>query len=272
MWPSGPARLARLAATAFLLAAAGCASSRPAPPATPATPPAIAGLPSATTAGQAAGAAAAWEVPASAYGQQTLYRVMVTGAEGQGSLKLTLRLAAPHRYQAQAADPLGRALWSLDVDDASGLWLDHRARVYCHLAGVLDLKFLPLRPLSLDALPPLLLGRLPVAPADPATVKMRPLSGAGTGGADSEIAYDDTAGRAWTALLRDGQPLSWGLHDSAPGPVLSWLASGGWSVLMDRRKGVEVRWRQALREHLAPLAPLVPPADYRAGSCTPPPS
>jgi hypothetical protein len=206
-----------------------------------------------------------WEVPASAYGSQTLYRVGVAGAEGEGSLRLTLRLAAPDRYQVQAVDPLGRALWGLDVEGDHGLWLDHRARVYCRLAGALDLAFLPLGPLSLSALPPLLLGRLPVAPADAASVTRRP-SAAGSGLA--EVAYDDAAGRHWSAVVREGQPLSWGLwQDPAAGPILSWLSSGGWAVLSDRRKGVQVRWRQALREELRQLAPLAAPAEYGQGRC-----
>jgi hypothetical protein len=220
-----------------------------------------------------------WVVPAAAYGTQTLYRVSVSGAEGQGSLKLTLRLAAPRRYQAQAADPLGRAVWSLDVEGGKGLWLDHRARLFCRLESAFDLAFLPLGPLSLDALPPLLLGRLPVAPADPAAVAIQPLPGAPAGGGGgagagdgvaAQLAYSDAAGRRWTAVLRDGRPLSWGLwRDSAAGPVLSWLDSGGgWAVLSDRRKGVQVRWRQTVCEELrSPLAPLAPPADYRPGRC-----
>jgi hypothetical protein len=213
--------------------------------------------------------------------------VTVTGAEGQGSLKLTLRLAAPRRYQAQAADPLGRAVWSLDVEGGKGLWLDHRARLFCRLESAFDLAaFLPLGPLSLDALPPLLLGRLPVAPADPAGVAIQPPagtpagSGPGAGGAEAgvglggpvQLAYSDAAGRRWTAVLRDGRPISWGLwRDSAAGPVLSWLDSGGgWAVLSDRRKGVHVRWRQTVREELrSPLVPLAPPADYRPGRCAP---
>jgi hypothetical protein len=251
---------------------AGCASVG-SPPAAGAARPEGPAVPSSPSAGAGAGPAnglAAWVVPAEAYGTQTLYRVMVTGAEGQGSLKLTLRLAAQRRYQAQAADPLGRALWSLDVEDGRGLWLDHRARLYCRLDGAFDIASLPLGPLPLEALPPLLLGRLPVAPADPAAVTLQPLAGDPPGsGVAAQIAYTDPAGRRWTAVLRDGQPLSWGLRqDGAAGPILTWLDSGGWAVLSDRRKGVQVRWRQTLREELrAPLAALSPPADYRPGRC-----
>jgi hypothetical protein len=229
-----------------------------------------------------AASAAAWQVPADAYGSQILYRVTVSGAEGEGSLKLTLRLASPDRYQVQAVDPLGRALWGLDVEGDRGLWLDHRARRYCRLTGSLDLAFLPLGPLSLAALPPLLLGRLPVAPADAAGVTRQPATGRGAEGL-MELGYADAAGRRWSALAREGRPVSWGLWSAPPPlpatppataatpetatPILSWVSSGGWSVLSDRRKGAQVRWRQALREALRPFAALSPPADYREGSC-----
>jgi hypothetical protein len=210
---------------------------------------------------------------------------------------VTLRLASPDRYQAEAADPLGRAVWGLDVEGDHGLWLDHRGRAYCRLTGALDLAFLPLGPLSLSALPPLLLGRLPVAPAGPAS----PAAGAGGPGAAGEpaegvamgstatsggatgggaaagstrLSYRDATGRRWGAVVRHGVVLSWALwQDEAAGPILSWVSSGGWAVLSDRRKGVQVRWREALREPLLQpaLVPMSPPADYREVQCIKPP-
>jgi hypothetical protein len=226
------------------------------------------------------------------YRSQTLYHVAIAGSEGEASLKLTLRLAAPDRYQAEAADPLGRAVWGLDVEGDHGLWLDHRARAYCRLDGALDLAFLPLGPLSLSALPPLLLGRLPVAPADPASpaaeaggprVAGAPAEGVAAGGGatgggaaagSTRLSYRDAAGRRWGAVVRHGVVLSWVLwQDEAAGPILSWVSSGGWAVLSDRRKGVQVRWREALREPLLrpALAPMSPPADYREVQCVKPP-
>lgn len=230
----------------------------------------------------AAAAPAPWQVPAAAYGSQILYRVAVSGAEGEGSLKLTLRLASPERYQAQAVDPLGRAIWGLDVDGDRGLWLDHRAHAYCRLAGALDLAFLPLGPLSLSALPPLLLGRLPVPPADPAGVVRTVAAGPGAGGGAaaggdasaaaataSTVGYRDAAGRGWSAVVQGGQLVSWGLwQEPATAPILAWTSNGAWSVLADRRKGVQVRWREALREPLAQLAPMKPGPDYRETSCS----
>jgi hypothetical protein len=255
--------------------ASGCASSRR-PELTPsgaAEQDAARGPDAGTATAASPAALPPWEVPPDALGTQTLYRVTVTGAEGEGSLKLTLRLAAAGRYQVQAVDPLGRGLWSLDVEGDRGLWLDHRARLVCRLDGALDLDFLPLGPLSLAALPPLLLNRLPLPPAVPEAVTRRAVAGAGAAGAASgggaeEVAYGDAAGRRWTGVLRGGRLQSWALAQNDGGePILSWVSSGGWSVLSDRRRGVQVRWRQAVREPLRQLAPLAVPPDYGAGRC-----
>src|SRR5690349_23154179 len=61
-----------------------------------------------------------WQIPQAAYGSQRLYRVSYSGPEGEGSFKVTLRLASPARYQIQAVDPVGRSLWSLDVANDAG--------------------------------------------------------------------------------------------------------------------------------------------------------
>src|SRR5205807_10008087 len=100
-------------ALALAAAAMGCSTV----PRTPALAP-RAGVP--PEAAPAPPASLPWQVPAAGYGSQILYRVGVAGAEGEGSLKLTLRLASPERYQAQAVDPLGRAVWGLDVEGDRG--------------------------------------------------------------------------------------------------------------------------------------------------------
>jgi len=257
--------LAALAVIMAIMASCATVPKAPSPASAAAAPP------------PAPPASSPWQVPAAAYGSQILYRVGVAGAEGEGSLKLTLRLASPERYQAQAVDPLGRAVWGLDVEGDRGLWLDHRGRRYCRLSGALDLAFLPLGPLSLSALPPLLLGRLPVPPADPAAVVRRgatPAGGTGdtvSGSTGDTVAYRDAAGRGWSAVLRGGQVVSWGLwQGAAAAPILSWASSGSWAVLSDRRKGVEVRWREAVREPLRALVPMTPRSDYRQSTCTGP--
>jgi len=274
---SGPIRWLALAlplaAAAAVVVACTTVGGHRGPPA----PPPPAGAPRAV-----APATIPWQVPTAAYGSQILYRVGVSGAEGEGSLKLTLRLASPERYQAQAVDPLGRAVWGLDVEGDHGLWLDHRGHLYCRLAGALDLAFLPLGPLTLSALPPLLLGRLPVPPADPSIVTRgnTPAGGAGSasgastasgigdGAGSDTVAYRDAAGRGWSAVMQGGQVVSWGLwQGSTAAPILSWTNDGSWSVLSDRSKGVQVRWREAVREPLRQLVPMAPRSDYRQGTC-----
>jgi|GEM_PF-509265 len=259
------AALPTLAALLALLAAVACTGV---PGTAPRSPGATAPAPP-----PAAPAEAAWQVPNAAYGSQILYRVAVSGAEGDASLNLILRLASPVRYQAQAVDPLGRAVWGIDVDGDHGLWLDHRGHTWCRLGGTLDLAFLPLGSLSLSALPPLLLGRLPVPPGSPASIVRSATSAgvasaAGSPAAAATVAYRDAAGRGWSAVVQGGQIVSWGLWlDAGAAPILSWANSGAWSVLSDRRKGVQVRWREAVREPLRQLAPMTPRADYREGSC-----
>ncbi|MGH9361964.1 MAG: hypothetical protein ACRD2T_08600, partial [Thermoanaerobaculia bacterium] len=102
-----------------------------------------------------------WEIPAAALGSQRLYRVSTSGAQGEGSFRLSLLLAAPERYQARAVDPVGRALWTLDVEGERGLFLDHRSRAYCVFAGRFDISGVPLAPFPLVSLPALLLERVP---------------------------------------------------------------------------------------------------------------
>jgi hypothetical protein len=220
-----------------LLLAAACAAARP----------------------PGAGDAPPWQLPAAALGSQRLYRVAYSEAQGEGSFRLTLHLAAAERYQVRATDPVGRALWTLDVDGARGLLLDHRSRAYCLFSGRFDLSGVPLAPFPLGSLPGLLLGRLPVEPAG--TPRQ---SGA-------EVAFADAAGRRWQATLADGVPVRWTAWEGDE-PAYWWARRDGWAILSDRRRGVQVRWREVLVEPLVtPPAPLVPPEGYRQADCAAPP-
>jgi len=197
-------------------------------------------------------------VPQAAYGSQRLYRVSYSGPEGEGSFRLTLRLASPARYQIQAVDPVGRSLWSLDVANDSGLWLNHRGKTYCLFEGRFDLSGVPLGPFPLLALPSLLLERVPAEPAadSPAPVHAR------------QFDYLDAAHRRWSGTLdEEGRVLSWTLAEGDT-PKTSFLHRDDWAILSDRERGVQVRWRESLHEDLDREPPrLEPSAGYRQVSC-----
>ncbi|MFL6231672.1 MAG: hypothetical protein ACJ76N_00910 [Thermoanaerobaculia bacterium] len=225
-----------------LLLLAGCASAK-----TPAPRP----LP--------ARGAAPWEIPQGAYGSQRLYRVSYSGPEGEGSFRVTLRLVSPVRYQIQAVDPLGRSLWSLDVVNDSGLSLNHRNRTFCHFDGRIDATGASLGPFPLLALPSLLLGRVPAEPA------------AGSPTAEPRgRAFDfrDDASRRWYGNLgEEGLVTNWTLADGST-PKVWWMRRDDESILSDRERGVQVRWREVLRENLDKEPPaLGTPSGYHETEC-----
>lgn len=199
-----------------------------------------------------------WQIPPDALGTQRLYRVSYSGPEGEGSFRVTLRLVSPERYEIQAVDPLGRALWSLDVLEGQGLWLDHRGRAYCSFAGRFEMRGFPLGPFPLLALPSLLLGRVPAEPAGPVQEK------------DGETVFLDAAGRRWAASAEGGLVGSWNLAEK-DAPTLWWRLYEGSAILSDRERGIQVRWREVLRESLqGELKPLTPPGGYRQTECESP--
>jgi hypothetical protein len=203
----------------------------------------------------AADGAAPWQIPPAAFGSQRLYRVSYSGPRGEGSFRLTLRLAAAERYQVMAVDPIGRALWSLDVEADRGLWLDHRNRGYCSFNGSFDVADVPLAPFPLLALPALLLGRLPAEPAAAPQVKGR------------ELTYRDGQERRWTARLAGDQVESWTLWEESR-PVVLWVHREDWSILSDRAQGAQVRWKEVLAEKLPrSLTALAIPQGFEEEDC-----
>lgn len=230
----------RLALTALLFALGGCSllhrSPRPVP----------------------AGSSPPWQIPEAAYGSQRLYRVSYSGPEGEGNIRLTLRLAAPDRYQVTTADPVGRTLWSLDVAEDSGLWLDHRNRTFCRFEGRFDISGVPLAPFPLLSLPSLLLGRLPAEPAAPPQEKGK------------DITFKDAMERRWTATLASGQVVSWTLWDGQK-PAVLWVQRDDWAILSDRAQKVQMRWKEVVREPLPhPPQPLAAPDGFEEEDCREP--
>lgn len=242
----------RLVAVALLAAGAvGCAGGpRPSAPPRPSGPP-----------------VPPWQIRAGEFATQRLFRAGYAGPQGDASFRITLKLFAQDRYLAQASDPLGRALWSLDVAGQEGVWADHRARVFCGFTGAFPAVGRELGAFPLPALPALLLGRLPVPPAEPAT---------GLDPAAAKLDYQDVEGRRWTAEMAEraeraevaaGDPATWTLWEDGT-PSLWWMKRGGWAILSQRQRKVQLRWREVVREPLREVAaPPSAPPDYRRITC-----
>ncbi|HEX2164895.1 MAG TPA: hypothetical protein VHM02_13190 [Thermoanaerobaculia bacterium] len=215
-------------------------------------------------------------MPSTTVGTQRLYRVGYDGPDGGGSFRLTLSLAAPERYRVRAVDPVGRALWSLDVDGEEGLWVDHRAEAACRLAGSLDLAAGRLTPFPLASLPALLLGRLPASPAgeveEPGAGEAgeEPEAAAAGDTAGRRLAFADAQGRRWSATLGDdGAPRSWAMTEPGDAaPSVWWRRRGGDGVLSDRVRGIQLTWSQSVVEPLPEaLAPLAAPPSFHEVPC-----
>jgi len=188
-------------------------------------------------------------------GTQRLFRMHYDGPEGEGSFKLTLRLAALDSFQITTVDRLTRRWWGLSVDGDEALLLDHRGRTYCRYGGEIEIAAVPLGPLPFRTLPALLLGRLPLAAATPVE-----RSG-------DEIGFRDRDGRRWSAILERGAATNWILWGE-DGPEVWWQRRDDASLLSSRSEGLQLRWRQIVAEPMVePLTPVTIPADYVAGNC-----
>lgn len=171
---------------------------------------------------------------------------------------MTLRLASAERYQIQAVDPVGRSLWGLDVAAEQGRWLDHRNKLTCEFGGSFDVTGVPLGPFPLLSLPSLLMGRIPEAPTAEKEPDWR--------GRDLE--FEDGTGRRWAAELGEaGSVDGWTLWNQGQ-PAVWFMRRDSWSYLSDRSRGVQVRWREVLREALnGELQTLRAPGGYRQAPC-----
>jgi hypothetical protein len=189
------------------------------------------------------------------------------GPQGEGSLRVTLRLETLTRYQLEAVDPVGRVVWTLGVDGERALVIDRRNRVVCAPGGQVEVPGLPLGAFSLGTLPLLLLNRLPALPP----VVSR--------GAASESTFDveDSLHRRWTGAQTGDRLNSWTLWNGTQ-PGAWWRLQGDGNAMLsvpgaakDQTRGVQLRWREVLAEPLrAPVTLPKPPADFRPlSSCEP---
>lgn len=245
------ARIAALTTTLWVAACSGVG------------PPAVGPAPGPAAGGAELGAPAPegvepWAIPPEEVGTQRLLRLRYGGPEGEGSLRLVLRLAAPDNYRASAADLVGRALWSLSVEGDEGLWLDHRGRAFCRFQGSFELEAFPLGPFEPTSLAALLLGRLPV-----------PVVAAGSGGDGEagERVVRDAYGRRWTLTLepRTGLLSRWTLWQA--GEPEAWWHRQGREAILSHRRGLQVRWQLVTPEPLSELPPVPPVPDGYARRC-----
>jgi hypothetical protein len=193
-----------------------------------------------------------WDLPAAAVPSQRLYQGGYDGPEGSGSFRATLRLAAPDRFRLDAADRLGRLLWTVGVDGGSAWWIDHRAGTWCGDLSQLALPGLGRGPVPATALPSVLLGVLPA----------RPVTAAPPPPGDGELEIRDAAGRRWRATLTGGRVTSWTVaHGDQP---LWWWRRQPKGGILSQRQGRQLRWQEVVAEPLrGELPPRAVPAGYR---------
>ena len=204
---------------------------------------------------------AAWDLPAGAVPSQRLYQGSYEGPEGGGAFRATLRLAAPDRFRLDAADRLGRPLWAVGVDGGAAWWIDHHAGVWCADLSRLALPGFGRGPMPATALPALLLGALPVRPAQALPANQ----GAST------VEVTDDAGRRWQATVEDGRVAAWSVAEGEQ-PLWWWRRQGKGGIL-SQRNGRQLRWQEVVVEPLrGELPPRTVPADYRESCDELPPS
>ena len=207
------------------------------------------------------GGGLAWEVPPTAVGTQRLYRITYQGPEGKLSFRLTLYLVRSGQFRMDAADGVGRRIFSLEVGDSgaaagTALWLDHRNKEFCRLSPSGLPRDLPLANLPLAALPRLLLG---VMPAQPASELAQ---------ADGKIAYRDAAGQKWSGSVGGDGLLEWWTLAEGDQAIAWWQRQPSETIYSDRRAGLQVRLQEQVVEQLVETPPVLEvPDGYRESAC-----
>lgn len=194
----------------------------------------------------------AWRLPAETEGTQRLFRFRYDGPEGDGSGRITLRLADGSTFRLDVADRLGRSHWTLATRDDETVWIDRDRGLYCR-----DLRRMPLpglgeAPIDPGSVPRLLLGRVPATPAAAAM---------GESLSSFEDSFRDGAGRRWSFTAnRLGRVRRWTLSVEGE-PRWWWRRDGEEAVLSQRGARRQLRWEELVVEPMGSrLEPLrVPP-------------
>jgi hypothetical protein len=142
----------------------------------------------------------------------------------------------PATYSLSASDTFGRAIWDLVIQTEDSFLVDHKTSRICSVSTLMALPGDALESFSLETLPRLLLGRLPVPPSGEA-----PIQG-------HEVDFVDQEGRRWTAKLDNSLISTWTLWSDNE-PLIWWTRQPKGGILSHRR-GAQFRWKEVVSEPL----------------------
>ncbi len=188
---------------------------------------------------------------------QRLYRISYQGPDGSLSFRLTLYLVDRNSFRMEAADGIGRRIFSLELNaEGRALWLDHRNQLFCRLSKDALPRDLPLAKLPLEALPRLLLGFMPATPAREVAQD------------SGKISYRDAAGQEWSGSRDVAGVLEWWTLAENGEAVAYWQRHAEENIYSDRKAGLQVRLQEQVVEPMRQLPAAVEiPAGYREGTC-----
>jgi hypothetical protein len=188
-----------------------------------------------------------------AFPTQRIFRVRFQDGAGTVSFRMVGWLTSSEVFRLSAMDPVGRMLWTIDLDAPRTTVLDFRSKRACTTVGPVSLPEVAMGPLSLPDFALVLVGL-------PPTTFERRLEGRGDRSARNEAGWHlsvepsgDEVG-AWT-LWAGREPVLWYRRDSR-------------SSILSHRDGVQFRWRETHREQLTerPVA-LDIPEDFVTVAC-----
>jgi hypothetical protein len=184
------------------------------------------------------------------YPSRRIFRIRYAGSEGQASLRLMLFLEELDHYQVRTADPVGRGLWSVEVEGTEIHIVDRRRKLQCRAGELGSLPRIGPVQLPLEAFPAVLLGRLPRG--------LQPSSA----GVDAlgRLDFRDSQERRWSVVTRGNSITRWTMWEGEV-PMLWWLR-GDRDAVLSHRQG-QLRWRQVVEE---PLRQAMPPLEVPTGA------